>query len=684
MGFWIRHFLLLIVVVVAPVGVVLWLDTEAEVAHARDSGQMAARQAADSLSAQVELSVRTHIDEAMNAAHDLELARVLEHLASAQANPRRKALLEESDRALALAAERLSKGRPSGGFAWLADGQGRVVAGLEGGSEAVTRSISGHALFVQSQLGLAGDMLWRRDEPLIWAAAAPLVSEGKSRGAVVVGWPIDQIFVSGLARRLGVDLTLTEGEQVTLTSLEGEGVIDAVEPALKEAGAVVAGNLSKPLPSPFPGVLPLFLGPQADGLAYASKAVPVPGTGMKWVVSVPSATALAALAERQVQWLAGGLVLAMVILLFAVFSHRTYVRPIRVVADHLSENHRGQGELELLDSSVSRPFRRLVKLVNMTVQRLPARGLTARSGDSIHPSISAPTPSRADEAAEPGSESAAIASVNLRLERRVEEERPLQADGIRADAESDLAQVIAALGTSAPATSSPPKTSEAAGASTSEDPAKTVAGAAGGAKKSPSGIRGGTPHPDIVLDDDFHEISQFTLPPVPRPAVAQVTGVRGGGSLDLGQSAGISAAGAKKEGDSTVVSPVAEELLAQSGQEELTDHHDPNKNQDMTVVATVDPKLLSQTLTGTAADEAARNGLEETDWSHFKQVYDDFLALRENCGEQTKDIAFERFLAKLKKNRQKLIDKYNCKTVRFQVYEKDGKAALKATPVRSR
>ncbi|MEL6188907.1 MAG: MXAN_5187 C-terminal domain-containing protein [Myxococcota bacterium] len=54
------------------------------------------------------------------------------------------------------------------------------------------------------------------------------------------------------------------------------------------------------------------------------------------------------------------------------------------------------------------------------------------------------------------------------------------------------------------------------------------------------------------------------------------------------------------------------------------------------------------------------------------------------CGEQTKDVAFERFQKKLKKNRAKLIDKYNCKTVRFQVYEKDGKAALKATPVRAR
>jgi hypothetical protein len=30
-----------------------------------------------------------------------------------------------------------------------------------------------------------------------------------------------------------------------------------------------------------------------------------------------------------------------------------------------------------------------------------------------------------------------------------------------------------------------------------------------------------------------------------------------------------------------------------------------------------------------------------------------------------------------------LVEKYSCRTVRFQVYVKDGKAALKATPVKS-
>ena len=44
-------------------------------------------------------------------------------------------------------------------------------------------------------------------------------------------------------------------------------------------------------------------------------------------------------------------------------------------------------------------------------------------------------------------------------------------------------------------------------------------------------------------------------------------------------------------------------------------------------------------------------------------------------------IALTEFLSR---NREGLMKKYDCHTVRFQVYEKNGKAALKATPVRAR
>ncbi len=67
---------------------------------------------------------------------------------------------------------------------------------------------------------------------------------------------------------------------------------------------------------------------------------------------------------------------------------------------------------------------------------------------------------------------------------------------------------------------------------------------------------------------------------------------------------------------------------------------------------------------------------------HFQEVFRDFIATRERCGEQADGLTFEKFKLKLLKNKDQLVAKYNCRSVRFQVYTKDGKAALKATPVK--
>lgn len=69
--------------------------------------------------------------------------------------------------------------------------------------------------------------------------------------------------------------------------------------------------------------------------------------------------------------------------------------------------------------------------------------------------------------------------------------------------------------------------------------------------------------------------------------------------------------------------------------------------------------------------------------AELQQVYRDFIETKERLGEPTEGVSLDKFLVKLKQNRTALIGRYNCKTVKFQVYVKDGKAALKATPVQS-
>jgi hypothetical protein len=67
---------------------------------------------------------------------------------------------------------------------------------------------------------------------------------------------------------------------------------------------------------------------------------------------------------------------------------------------------------------------------------------------------------------------------------------------------------------------------------------------------------------------------------------------------------------------------------------------------------------------------------------YFKQVFDQFVSTKRRCNEPTGGLIYERFAEKLVKNREDLISKTGCREVRFTVYVKDGKAALKATPVK--
>jgi hypothetical protein len=79
-----------------------------------------------------------------------------------------------------------------------------------------------------------------------------------------------------------------------------------------------------------------------------------------------------------------------------------------------------------------------------------------------------------------------------------------------------------------------------------------------------------------------------------------------------------------------------------------------------------------------AADaSAAANNDRET---HYRDVYRQFVETRKQCGESTNDVTYEKFLVKLSQSRDAVMAKHDCTDVRFQVYVKNGKAALKATP----
>jgi hypothetical protein len=67
---------------------------------------------------------------------------------------------------------------------------------------------------------------------------------------------------------------------------------------------------------------------------------------------------------------------------------------------------------------------------------------------------------------------------------------------------------------------------------------------------------------------------------------------------------------------------------------------------------------------------------------HYRQVFQQYLSVRKDCGESTDGLSFEKFELTLNKTRDQVLQKHPAKDVRFTVYVKEGKAALKAAPVK--
>ncbi len=97
---------------------------------------------------------------------------------------------------------------------------------------------------------------------------------------------------------------------------------------------------------------------------------------------------------------------------------------------------------------------------------------------------------------------------------------------------------------------------------------------------------------------------------------------------------------------------------------------------------TTQPLSLDDDILGGPAPSPAPAAVAADGDGYFKQVFEQFVAVKKSCGENTAGLTYAKFAEKLVKNRDDLIVKTGCREVRFTVYVKDGKAALKATPVK--
>jgi hypothetical protein len=98
-------------------------------------------------------------------------------------------------------------------------------------------------------------------------------------------------------------------------------------------------------------------------------------------------------------------------------------------------------------------------------------------------------------------------------------------------------------------------------------------------------------------------------------------------------------------------------------------------DEDATMVGAVPADLLAQATGGGA-------GAAHDEMAEWLSVYDDFVRTKKQCSEQVEGLTFEKFSHTLRKNRDALVQRHACRRVKFSVYVKEGRASLKATPVR--
>ena len=92
------------------------------------------------------------------------------------------------------------------------------------------------------------------------------------------------------------------------------------------------------------------------------------------------------------------------------------------------------------------------------------------------------------------------------------------------------------------------------------------------------------------------------------------------------------------------------------------------------------PPVAGVAPTPAAASSSQSDAFDEP--AHWRETYDQYIATRKQCGEPVDNLSFDKFSVTLRKTRDQVIEKQGAKSVRFAVHVKDGKAALKAQPVK--
>lgn len=213
----------------------------------------------------------------------------------------------------------------------------------------------------------------------------------------------------------------------------------------------------------------------------------------------------------------------------------------------------------------------------------------------------------------------------------------------------------------------------------------TVPGGPGAPAQGGTGARPPFPQPPGSRPGPAQPAQPATQPFTPGDRTMAITGNAGnaqpafssqpGGGAPSATVAATPAAGAKPQGPPPPTNPAA-----------MNKKKPADDDGDQTMIAPPDQGLIAQTgshgaapVPAAGAPAAAPGGDPLAEW---QKVYEDFIRTKKECGEPTDGLTFEKFQQTLRKNRDALMQRHGCKRVKFSVYVKEGRASLKATPVR--
>jgi hypothetical protein len=114
--------------------------------------------------------------------------------------------------------------------------------------------------------------------------------------------------------------------------------------------------------------------------------------------------------------------------------------------------------------------------------------------------------------------------------------------------------------------------------------------------------------------------------------------------------------------------------------EEETKVYEGERDQILSGIPSVPPDARAQQRPTPSAPVAASQVSGED--AVYKRIFDEFYKTKVACGEPVDTLTFDRFKATLKKQEEAIRERTRCRKVDFKVYVKDGKAALKASPIK--